>query len=191
MTYANLGRKQLQRQRLFSLFDKAPLWAGYLFAIVCSSGLGYSLGSARSSLPDPRQHQITLVAIAAGALLVIFFLDLTLRSEERRRAARAEQLRLSKEAIAVDLLDPVDRPVLDALDEIARAKGVDRATLIPAVLHQYIARKSYEATLVELAAQGRQNPASAPETPPGWLKTLPAWLETLPGSLDVKTQKLR
>ena len=85
-------------------------------------------------------------------------------------------------------VDPVDPAVLDALDEIASVKGVDRATLIPAVLQQYIARKSYEAALLERAAQGKGSSSEQPELPPGWLKTLPAWLETLPGSLDVKTR---
>ena len=185
MSYADLPRKQFQWQQLFPLLDKLPLWAGYLFAILCSVGMGYSLGSARSSLPDPRQDQITLVALTAGALLFILFLDLKLRSEERRRAQRAEQLRLSKEAVAVELLDPVDRQVLVALDAIADVKGIDRATLIPAVLQQYIARKSYEAALLERAAQDKESSPGEPD-PPGWLKTLPAWLETLPGSLDVK-----
>ena len=187
MSYVDVQRKQFQWQRLFPLLDKLPLWAGYLFAILCSVGMGYSLGSARSSFPDPRQDQITLIAVAAGALLFILFLDLQLRSEERRRAQRAEQLRLSKEAIAVELLDPVDRHVLAALDEIAGAKGIDRATLIPAVLQQYIARKSYDAALLERAARDKETSPSQPESPSGWLKTLPAWLETLPGSLDVKT----
>jgi hypothetical protein len=188
MSNADLRRKQFQWQHLFPLFDKLPLWASYLLAILCSAGLGYSLGSARSSLPDPRQDQITLVAIAAGALLFIFFLDLRLRSEERRRAVRAEQLRLSKEATAVELLDPVEPAVLDALDEIASVKGVDRATLIPAVLQQYIARKSYEAALLERTGQGKRSSSGEPEPSSGWMKTVPAWLETLPGSLDVKTR---
>lgn len=187
MSYADLRRKQFQWQQLFPLFDKLPLWAGYLFAILCSAGMGYSLGSARSSLPE-RQDQITLVAVAAAALLFIFFLDLRLRSEERRRAQRAEQLRLSKEAAAVELLDPVDPAVLDALDEIASVKGIDRATLIPAVLQQYIARKSYEAALLERTGQGKRSSSGEPEPSSGWLKTVPAWLETLPGSLDVKTR---
>lgn len=186
MSYADSRRRQFQWQRLFPLLDKLPLWAGYVFAILCCVGMGYSLGSARSSFPDPRQDQITLIAVAAGALLFILFLDLQLRSEERRRAQRAEQRRISKESIAVELLDPVDRHVLDALDEIASAKGIDRATLIPAVLQQYIARKSYEAALLERAAQDKESSPGESETPPGWLKTLPAWLETLPGSLDVK-----
>ena len=188
MSYADLQRKPFQLQRLFPLLDKLPLWAGYVFAILCCVGMGYSLGSARSSFPDPRQDQITLIAVAAGALLFILFLDLQLRSEERRRAQRAEQRRISKESIAVELLDPVDRHVLEALDEIASAKGIDRATLIPAVLQQYIARKSYEATVrAERAAKDKGNSAGQAELPPGWVKTLPAWLETLPGSLDVKT----
>lgn len=187
MSHAHLRRNQFQWQRLFPLLDKLPLWASYLFAILCFFGMGYSLGSAGSSLPDPRQGQITLVAVAAGALLFIFFADLTLRSEERRRAERAEQLRLSKEAMAVELLDPVDRHVLDALDEIASVKGVDRATLIPAVLQQYIARKAYETALLERPAQRKESASGEPEPSPGWLKTLPAWLETLPGSFDVKS----
>lgn len=187
MSYADVPRKQFQWRRLFPLIDKLPLWAGYVFAVLSCVGMGYSMGSARSSFPDPRQGEIMLVAVAAGALLFIFFLDLTLRSEERRRAERAEQLRLSKEAIAVELLDPVDRRVLDALDEIATVKGVDRATLIPAVLSQYVARKSYEAALREHAARVKGTASVEPEAPPGWLKTLPAWLETLPGSLDVKS----
>ena len=184
MSYADLRRKHFQWQQLFPLFDKFPLWASYLFAIVCSVGMGYSLGSARSSFPDPRQHQITLIAVAAGALLFIFFLDLRLRSEERRRAQRAEQLRLSKEAAAVELLDPVDPAVLDALDKIASVKGIDRATLIPAVLQQYIARKSYE----ERTGQRKRSSSGEPEPSSEWLQTVPAWLETLPGSLDVKTR---
>lgn len=187
MSHADSRRNQFQWQQLFPLLDKLPLWASYLFAILCSAGLGYSLGSARSSLPDPRQDQITLVAVAAGALLFIFFLDLRLRSEERRRAQRAEQLRLSKEAAAVELFDPVDPAVLDALDEIARVKGIDRAVLIPAVLQQYIARKSYEAALLERTEQGKSSSSAEPEPSSGWKKTVPAWLETLPGSLDVKT----
>ena len=185
MDYAGAQRKQFDRQRLFALLDKLPLWAGYLSAVVCSAGLGYSLGSARSSLPDPHQGQITLVALAAAALLFILILDLTLRAEERRRAQRAEQLRLSKEALAVELLDPVDREALDALDRIASAKGIDRATLIPAILNQYIARKAHEATAPERARRVKETPARESENPTSWLKTLPAWLETLPGSLDV------
>ncbi len=171
---------------MLPLFEKLPRWASYFVAILCSVGMGYSLGSARSALPDPRQDQITLIVVSAGALLAIFLLGLILRGEERRRAERAEQLRLSKEATAVELLDPVDRRVLDALDEIARVKGVDRATLIPAVLHQYIARKSHEAAVLERTAQSKGSSNAEPETSSEWLKTLPAWLETLPGSLDVK-----
>ncbi len=186
MSHAHSRRNQFQWQRLFPLLDKLPLWASYLFAILCFFGMGYSLGSAGSSLPDPRQDQITLVAVAAGALLLILFADLTLRSEERRRAEHAEQLRLSKEAMAVELLDPVDRHVLAALDEIARSKGVDRATLIPAVLQQYIARKAYEKALLERPVQRKESASGEPESS-GWLKTLPAWLETLPGSFDVKS----
>ena len=89
--------------------------------------------------------------------------------------------------MAIELLDPVDGRVLDALDQIATVKGVDRATLIPAILSQYVARKSFEEALVESAAQGS---SATPEPPPGWSKTLPAWLETLPGSLDVKRSSL-
>lgn len=183
MSYADLPRKRLAGRRLSPLLDKLPLWASYLFVILCAFGMGYSLGGARSGLVDVRHSQITLAALAAGALLFIFVLDRILRSEERRRAERAEQVRLNKEAVAIQLLDPVERPVLDALDEIADAKGVDRATLIPAILHQYVARKSFEAALREQATQTE----AEPEPPPGWLKTLPAWLETLPGSLDVKS----
>ena len=188
MGYAHLSRKQFQWQQVFPLFDKLPLWAGYFFAILCSVGMGYSLGSARSGLPDPRQDQIMLIALAAGALLVIFFLDLKLRSEERRRAQRAEQLRLSKETAAIELLDPVAPGVLAELDRIASIKGVDRATLIPAVLQQYIARKSYEKTLLEGTGQSKRSMFVEPEPSSGWQKTVPAWLETLPGSLDIKTR---
>ena len=188
MSYAGLQGKPFDRQRLFALLDKLPLWAGYLSAVVCSAGLGYSLGSARSSFPDPRQGQITLVAVAAGALLFILILDLTLRSEERRRAQRAEQLRLSKETLAIELLDPVDREVLDALDRIASAKGIDRATLIPAILNQYIARKAYEANVPDRARKAGEAAPRELEGSSSWLKTLPAWLETLPGSLDVKSR---
>ena len=187
MSYADLQRKQFHWQQLFGLLDKLPIWAGYFFAILCSFGMGYSLGSSNSSYPDPYRGQFTLVALSAAALLLILFLDRTLRREERRRAQRAEQLRLSKESHAIELLDPVDRQVLDALDQIAAAKGVDRATLIPAILSQYVARKSIEEALKESAAQGS---SATPEAPPGWSKTLPAWLETLPGSLDVKHSSL-
>ena len=187
MSYADLQRKQFHWQQLFGLLDKLPIWAGYFFAILCSFGMGYSLGSSNSSFPDPYRGPFTLVALSAAALLLILFLDRTLRREERRRAQRAEQLRLSKESHAIELLDPVDRQVLDALDQIAAAKGVDRATLIPAILSQYVARKSFEEALKESAAQGS---SATPEAPPGWSKTLPAWLETLPGSLDVKPSSL-
>lgn len=188
MSYADLPRKQFHWQQLFPLFDKLPLWAGYLFVVLCCVGMGYSLGSARSSFPDPRQDQITLIAVTAGALFVIFFLDRTLRREERRRAQRAEQLRLSKETAAAELLDPVDPDVLGALDEIARAKGIDRATLIPAILEQYIARKAHEESLAERTAQARTRAPAAQGSPSDWVKTMPAWLETLPGSLDVETR---
>ena len=183
-----VGSKQLEWERLLPLFEKLPRWASYFVAILCSVGMGYSLGSARSALPDPRQDQITLIVVSAGALLAIFLLGLILRGEERRRAERAEQLRLSKEATAVELLDQVDRHVLDALDEIALVKGVDRATLIPAVLRQYIERKSYEAAVLDRAAPSKGSSNAEPETSSEWLKTLPAWLETLPGSLDVKSR---
>ena len=183
-----VGSKQFEWERLLPLFEKLPRWASYVVAILCSVGMGYSLGSARSALPDPRQDQITLIVVSAGALLAIFLLGLILRGEERRRADRAEQLRLSKEATAVELLDQVDRHVLDALDEIALVKGVDRATLIPAVLRQYIERKSYEAAVLDRAAQSKGSSNAEPETSSEWLKTLPAWLETLPGSLDVKSR---
>jgi len=188
MSYADSGSKPFEWERLLPLFEKLPRWASYFVAILCSVGMGYSLGSARSALPDPRQDQITLIVVSAGALLAIFLLGLILRGEERRRAERAEELRLSKEATAVELLDPVDRRVLDALDEIARVKGVDRATLIPAVLHQYIARKSHEAAVLERTAQSKGSSNAEPETASEWLTTLPAWLETLPGSLDVKAR---
>ncbi len=184
MSYADLQRRHVPWQRWLPLLDKLPLWTSYFFVILCSFGMGYSLGSARSSLPDARQSQVTLVALAAGALLFIFLLMRIMRSEERRRAESAEQLRLSKEAIAIELLDPVERRVLDALNEIAEAKGIDRATLIPAILSQYVARKTFEAALREQAVQSRREP----EPPPGWVKTLPAWLETLPGSFDVKSR---
>lgn len=187
MSYADLDRKQFHWHQLFGLLDKLPIWAGYFFAILCSFGMGYSLGSARSNFPDPYQGRIMLVALSAGALLLILFLDRTLRKEERRRAQLAEQHRLNKEATAIKLLDPVDGRVLDALDQIATSKGVDRATLIPAILSQYVARKSFEEALIESAAQGS---SATPESPPGWSKTLPAWLETLPGSLDVKRSSL-
>ena len=183
-----VGSKQFEWERLLPLFEKLPRWASYSVAILCSVGMGYSLGSARSALPDLREDQIALIVVSAGALLAIFLLGLILRGEERRRAERAEQLRLSKEATAVELLDQVDRHVLDALDEIALVKGVDRATLIPAVLRQYIARKSYEAAVVDRAAQSKGGSNAEPETSSEWLKTLPAWLETLPGSLDVKSR---
>ena len=187
MSYADLQRKHFHWHQWFGLLDKLPIWAGYFFAILCSFGLGYSLASSRSSSPDPHQGPITLVALSAGALLVILFLDRTLRNEERRRAQLAEQHRLNKEATAIKLLDPIPGHVLDALDQIAAIKGVDRATLIPAILNQYIARKSFEEALAESAAQGS---SATPEPPPGWSKTLPAWLETLPGSLDVKRSSL-
>ncbi len=121
-------------------------------------------------------------------MLVIFFLDLTLRKEERRRAQRAEQLRLSKEATAVELLDPVAPDVLAALDEIARNKGIDRATLIPAILDQYIARKAHEAVLAERAGQRKESGLAVQETSSDWQKTVPAWLETLPGSNYLHSQ---
>ena len=187
MSYADLPRKQFHWQQLFGLLDKLPIWAGYFFAILCSFGMGYSLGSSNSSVADPYRGQFTLVTLSAAALLLILLLDRTLRREERRRAQRAEQLRVSKEAHAIELLDQVERRVLDALDQIATLKGVDRATLIPAILSQYVARKSFEEALQESAAQGS---SATPETPPGWSKTLPAWLETLPGSLDVKRSSL-
>jgi len=182
-----VGSKQFEWERLLPLFERLPRWASYFVAILCSVGMGYSLG-ARSTLPDFREDQITLIVVSAGALLAIFLLGLILRGEERRRAERAEQLRLSKEATAVELLDQVDRHVLDALDEIALVKGVDRATLIPAVLRQYIARKSYEAAVVGRAAQSKGRSNAEPETSSEWSNTLPAWLETLPGSLDVKSR---
>jgi len=184
VSYADLKQKSFPWHRLFPLLDKLPLWASYFFIILCSFGIGYSLGSANASLTNLRADHRTLAALTIAALLFIFFLDRTLRNEERRRADRAERLRVSKEAVAIELLDPVEPKVLDELDRIASYKGVDRATLIPAILQQYVARKSFEAALREGAAQGK----GAPEHPPGWDKTLPAWLETLPGSLDVKSR---
>ncbi len=184
MGYAESSNKRFSVQRLLALHEKLPLWASYFVVVLCAFGMGYSMGAARTGFADPGQRQIALVVLAAAALLIIFSLDRLLRSEERRRAEHAEQLRVAKEAMAIELLDPVERRVLDALDEIASIKGVDRATLIPAVLSQYIARKSFEAALLERAAQRNEEP----EVPPGWFKTLPAWLETLPGSLDVKSR---
>jgi hypothetical protein len=184
MSYADLDRAPLQWQRLLPLFEKLPLWASYCVAIACSVGMGYSLGSSSLDLAGPRQETVTLIGIASGAVLVIFILGWSLRVEERRRAERAERRRLSTEADAVELLDPIDRRVLAALDKIASAKGTDRATLIPAVLVQYIARKSYEASLAEKT--GQRKVPSMDLDPSDWAKTLPAWLETLPGSLDVE-----
>ena len=57
MSYADLQRK-LHWQQLFGLLDKLPIWAGYFFAILCSFGMGYSLGSSNSSFPDPYQESI-------------------------------------------------------------------------------------------------------------------------------------
>lgn len=185
MSYADLDKTPLQWQRLLPLFEKLPLWASYCVAIACSVGMGYSLGSSSLDLAGPRQETVTLIGIASGAVLVIFILGWSLRVEERRRAERAERRRLSTEADAVELLDPIDRRVLAALDKIASAKGTDRATLIPAVLVQYIARKSYEASLAEKTGQRKRVP-SMDLDPSDWAKTLPAWLETLPGSLDVE-----
>ena len=187
MSHADLRNKSLHWHRFSPVFEKLPIWASYFFAILCSVGMGYSLGSAGSGLLNARPDQITLLALTAGALLVIFLLDLRRRHQERRRAERAEELRLSRETMASQLLDPVDDEVIEALDRLATAKGVDRATLIPAILKQYIARKSYEKAPPERAAPGRGKlTASPPETSGEWVKTVPAWLETLPGSLDVK-----
>ena len=185
MSYADLQRVPFSWQRLLPLFEKLPLWASYFVAIACSVGMGYSLGSSTLELSGPRQETITLIGIASGAVLVIFILGWSLRVEERRRAERAESRRLSTEADAFELLDPVDRRVLSALDKIASAKGTDRATLIPAVLVQYIARKSYETSMMEKTGH-RIASHVVDSDPDDWSKTLPAWLETLPGSLDVK-----
>lgn len=190
MSYADLDKAPLQWQRLLPLFEKLPLWASYCVAVACCVGMGYSLGSSSLDLTGPRQETITLIGIASGALLVIFILGWSLRVEERRRAERAEHRRLSTEAEAVELLDPIDRRVLAALDKIASAKGTDRATLIPAVLVQYIARKSYEASVAEKTGQRIRAPLMDSD-PSDWAKTLPAWLETLPGSLDVERRVTR
>lgn len=97
---------------------------------------------------------------------------------ERHRASRAEQLRVGKDFTAVVLLDPVDEKVLAALDVFALAKGVDRATLIPAVLRKYVAQKLYEMEFVEHSLRGGTD-AEAPQPPPEWLETLPgSWLST-------------
>ena len=50
MSYADLQRKQFHWQQLFGLLDKLPIWAGYFFAILCSFGMGYSLGSCEVEL---------------------------------------------------------------------------------------------------------------------------------------------
>lgn len=181
VSYADLLHREISWQRLVPLLDKLPLWASYFFVILCTFGMGYSLGSARFGVPGAARAEITLAALAAGALLVLLIVIRTLRREERRRVASAERIRLSKEAVGMQLLDPVERAVLVSLDEIAEAKGIDRATLVPAILSQYVARKTFEAALREEAVQRKREP----EPPPGWHKTLPAWLETLPGSFDV------
>ncbi|HWL73217.1 MAG TPA: hypothetical protein VNQ74_05050, partial [Burkholderiaceae bacterium] len=74
--------------------------------------------------------------------------------------------------------------VLAELDKIASAKGTNRATLIPAVLVQYIARKAHEASLAQKSGQRKWTSVTPSDA--DWSKTLPAWLETLPGSLDVE-----
>ena len=184
-----VGSKQFEWEQLLALFEKLPRWASYSVAILCSVGMGYSLGSARSALPDPRQDQITLIVVSAGAfaLLAIFLLGLILRREERRRAERAEQLRLSKEATAVELLDQVDRHVLDALDNCGRRRRTGRT---PGVQHLAgcPSRESRARGLswTLLAIDGKLKRRA--ETSAEWLKTLPAWLETLPGSLDVMSR---
>ena len=169
------------------MIDKLPIWVSYFFAILCSAGMGYSLGSGGTGLRELQPTQILLAAVTAGAVVVIYLLDRRRRIQDRQRAARAEQIRLKRETMAAQLLDPVDRGVMEALDRIATAKGVDRATLIPAVLQQYIARKSYEesrrALLQDRASATEQSDVSAE-----WMKTVPAWLETLPGSLDIKAR---
>ena len=147
--------------------------------------MGYSLGSAGTGLLELRPTQILLAAVTAGAVVVIYLLDRKRRTQDRQRAERAEQSRLRRETMAAQLLDPVDRGVIEALDRIATAKGIDRARLIPAILKQYIARKAYE----ESRREHLQDHASATgqlEDSAEWMKTAPAWLETLPGSLDIK-----
>ena len=171
--------------RIAPVFDKLPIWVSYFFAILCSVGMGYSLGSARSGTLGLQPDQIRLIAIAAAALFAIVLLDLKHRSDEKRRAEKAEQLRLNKEAAAAQLVDPVDSAVIEALDRIATAKGVDRATLIPAILKQYIARKSYEDAFPERAKHPHASANASSESSGEWLTTVPAWWETLPGSLDV------
>lgn len=187
MRDTNLRRNHVQWRRLFGPLKKLPLSVGYAVAVFCSGAIGYSLAVAGSNSLDSRQSLITLIAVIAGALILGFLLHLVLRRDERRQVERAEQLRLRQEAAAAQLLDRVDRDTLGSLDEIASVKGVDRATLIPAVLHQYVARKSFEAALREHALRSKAQPPPQPEAPPGWENTLPAWLETLPGSLDVKS----
>ena len=187
MSYADLDKTPMQWQRVLPLFEKLPLWASYCVAIACSVGMGYSLGSSSLDLSSARQETITLIGIASGAVLVIFILGWSLRVEERRRAERAERRRLSTEADAFELLDPVDRRVLAELDKIASAKGTDRATLIPAVLVQYIARKAHEASLAQKSGQRKWTSVTPSDA--DWSKTLPAWLETLPGSLDVERRR--
>jgi hypothetical protein len=168
------------------MLDKLPIWVSYFFAILCSAGLGYSLGSAQAGLLELHPDQILLTTVTAFAVVTIFLLGLRSRNQDRRRAERAEQVRLHRETMAVQLLDPVDPKVMEALDQIATAKGIDRATLIPAVLKQYIARKSYEESRRERSVQEHASAIGQWAYSAEWMKTVPAWLETLPGSLDIK-----
>ena len=179
------GASYYSASKAAPLIDKLPIWVSYFFAVLCSAGMGYSLGSAGTGLLELQPPQILLTVLTAGAVVVIYLLDRKRRIQDRQRAERAEQIRLNRETIAAQLLDPVDRSVIAALDRIATAKGVDRATLIPAVLNQYIARKSYEESRRELL-QEREAEFAKLEPSAEWMKTLPAWLETLPGSLDIK-----
>jgi hypothetical protein len=186
MRHAEFWSRQSPWHRFAPIFDKLPVWVSYFFAVLCSAGLGYSLGSAQAGFLELRPDQMLLTAVAAFAVVVIFLLDLRRRNQDRRRAERAEQNRLHRETLAIQLLDPVDRKVMEALDQIATAKGIDRATLIPAVLKQYVARKSYEESRREHPVQLHERLTGQSEASAEWMKTVPAWLETLPGSLDVK-----
>jgi hypothetical protein len=178
-----LPSKPLRWLQFEPVIDKLPIWVSYFFAVLCSAGMGYSLGSAGTGLLELQPPQILLIAVTAGAVIAIFLLDRKRRLQDRQRAERAERIRVKRETMAAQLLDPVDRSVIEALDRIATAKGVDRAVLIPAILQQYIERKSYEEArrgLLQDHRSGESHPSAE------WMKTLPAWLETLPGSLDIK-----
>ena len=186
MNYADFRSRQSQRHRFAPMLDKLPICVSYFFAILCSAGLGYSLGSAQAGFLELHPDQILLTTVSAFAVVAIFLLGLRSRNQDRRRAERAEQVRLHQETMAVQLLDPVDPKVMEALDQIATAKGIDRATLIPAVLKQYIARKSYEESRRERSMQEHASAIDQWADSAEWMKTVPAWLETLPGSLDIK-----